>query len=445
MPNFPQSAAPCLVFRRPARWLFLLALLGSGLTASPPAKDDGELIFALILSRHGISTPSPARDLTQIAAQPWPVWDTPGGHLTRHGGELMALMGGYYRQRYLRLGLLTGRDHEDALRLYFRSDSDERTVESARRLGQGLLPGGNPEIHARRRGVTDALFRPNLVPPLRPDYGLAQAAVLGRIGGRPDEVLREHRADYDLLQGILLGEGSPIPPGKQSLFAQPAGVGPRLASHIVSLTGPLRLGMAATDVILAEYVDGRPAAEVAWGRASGPTLLRLLQLHSLYEELTQRTFYPAQVQGSNLASHILLTLEQAAGGRRMAGAIGGPEARLVVVVGHDTNIANLGGLLGLSWAVPGVPLNPTLPGGALVFELRRRGDARCFVRVAYLAQTLEQMRGGVSLSVAQPPAQAPVFVPDASEASPGYDAPLPAFSTRLRQVIGAAFVVPQSL
>jgi len=108
----------------------------------------------------------------------------------------------------------------------------------------------------------------------------------------------------------------------------------------------------------------------------------LLELHSLYFDFTQRTFYPAQVQASNLASHLLQTLEQAVSNRTVPGAIGGVGDRLVVVMGHDTNQANLSGLLGLSWMLPGAQLCPLFTGGALVFELwRRRGDGRFEVRI----------------------------------------------------------------
>jgi 4-phytase/acid phosphatase len=166
-----------------------------------------------------------------------------------------------------------------------------------------------------------------------------------------------------------------------------------------------------------------------------------MRLHSLYFNLAQGTFYPAQVQGSNLASHILQTIDQAVSGRADPGAFGTPGQKLVVVVGHDTNISNLGGLLGLSWCLPGTQQNPLLPGGALVFELRqRRSDHQFRVRTYYLSQTLEQMRTLEPLTLKNPPALAPIFIPGCSEAGPGFDAPLDKFAALLRRVIDPEFV-----
>ena len=216
-----------------------------------------------------------------------------------------------------------------------------------------------------------------------------------------------------------------------------------MGPHIVTLTGPLRLGMVFTDTFLMEYVEGRTPSEVGWEQVTPWTLTRLLELHSLYMDLTQRTLYPAQVQASNLANHILQTLNQAVAGRSVPGAVGEPADRMVVIVGHDTNLANLSGLLNLSWLLPDGQINPTLPGGALVFELRRRHhDGQFFIRVFYLCQTLDQMRTSKSVTVANPPAIVPIFIPDCSTANPGYDAPYMKFAERLHQAIDPKFVSP---
>jgi hypothetical protein len=82
-------------------------------------------------------------------------------------------------------------------------------------------------------------------------------------------------------------------------------------------------------------------------------------------------------------------------------------SQFVGLVGHDTNIADVGKLLHLSWqftdaslppgeALPpdtrNLPDNDALPAGALVFELRKRPGGY-FIRVNYVAQSLLEMRG----------------------------------------------------
>jgi 4-phytase / acid phosphatase len=68
------------------------------------------------------------------------------------------------------------------------------------------------------------------------------------------------------------------------------------------------------------------------------------------------------------------------------------EAKLVIYVGHDTNLANIGGMLELNWQLGRYQQNETPPAGAMVFELLRDAAGTHFVRVSYVSQTLDQMR-----------------------------------------------------
>jgi 4-phytase/acid phosphatase len=167
-------------------------------------------------------------------------------------------------------------------------------------------------------------------------------------------------------------------------------------------------------------------------------------LDTLFFDLYSCTPYLAQIQASDLADHILATLEQAVLGRAVTGAIGSPGDRMAILVGHDDNIIPLGKLLNIGWRVPGSAANLALPGGALVFELRRaRGDGRFLVRTRYVSETLEQMRDAAPLTLEHPPATEPIFVPGCSLASPGYDAPLDLFAAHLRAAIDPVFTSPE--
>jgi 4-phytase/acid phosphatase len=107
-------------------------------------------------------------------------------------------------------------------------------------------------------------------------------------------------------------------------------------------------------------------------------------------------------------------------------------------VGHDTNIVSTAGALGIDWVLDG-RVDDTPPGGALIFELwRSRADGKPFVRLNYTAQTLEQMRKAETLTPANPPAEAPIFVPGCS----GQDLSCTweGFSAAMRQAIDPAYV-----
>jgi 4-phytase/acid phosphatase len=441
----PRSFRPALI---PFPFLRLLALLFAAvLAALPLARADdpeGQLKLVIVLTRHGVRSPLQTNEvLGKFAAEPWPEWTVKPGILTPHGRAQMVQMGSYYRARYVAAGLLTGDAAKDAPTVFFRANNEQRTMETARALADGLLPGaGEPNLHTRPAGQIDALFVPVKAGASNPDRPLAIAALLGRIGNDPANLVVAYRAEFDALQRVL----GPVAgkPGKTSVLDVPAVVKAGEYDHTVALEGPVRAGMRITDALLLEYTEGLPMQDVGWGRLDSATLTQLLRLHALYFDLTQSTLYPAQAQASNLADHILQTLQRSASGAMSVEAFGKPEHKLVVISGHDTNIINFGGLLGANWFLPGTQLNPVLPGGALVLELRERTEGRCYVRVLYVSQTLDQIRNLTPLSLEQPPAIAPIFIPGCSEATPGYDIPFAKFEALLQRVIDPQFVLTGS-
>lgn len=422
---------------------FVRSLVVFACLAASACGADSSLRLVVILGRHGVRSPrEPNSHFNEYSAQPWPSWEVPPGWLTPHGERQMSLLGRYYRERYLADGLLSG-GPDDAGRVAVRSDwADERTVVSAQRLATALLGGAQPTMLNGTRSNMDPLFSPVRIELGHPDHEVARAAVLGRIGNDPRGLTESYRPQLELLQRILFGSRI-VPPGKIGVFSSPAGIGSgsNFGASIVSLTGALNQSTIVDSLVL-EYVDGMPMSEVGWGRLTPDGLNQLLPLLALNFELTQGTLYPAQAQGSNLALHIGETIDQAIAGRRVAGAIGAPGDRIVVLLGHDTNIANLGGLLHLSWIIPGSPPNPLLPGGAMVIELRGRAGGDWRVRFQYVTQSLEQIRDETPLSLEHPPVVAPIFVPGCSEASPGYDAPWAKVKAALNRAIDPRFTLP---
>jgi 4-phytase/acid phosphatase len=429
--------------------LFLIALaLAAAATAGPASAD--ELKLAIIVTRHGVRSPLyKDEDMVPYAARPWPRWEVGRGQLTPRGNLLVGLMAAYYRERFLAAGLLTGDAGADEARIYLKADNDQRTIDTARTLGRAFLPGQSVRVWALPTGTVDPLFQPLRAHIGHADAAKGRAAVLGRLGGDPSVLDRAYAPQFALLKGILYGAdagtdaAAATSGSRPTPFDVPAFVGPGEYDNVVSVRGPLRAALVSTESLLLEYLDGKPAADVGWGRVDAAVLTQLLALHDLYFDLVGRTFYPAQVQGSNLASHLVATLKQGATGRAVPGAIGPLGARVVVVAGHDTNLANLGGLLGLSWWIQGSQSNPVLPGSALIFELWHRagpggGDR---VRISYVAQTLEQMRAAEPLSLARPPVVAPVFMARCGGASPTFDAPWAEFEQVASEVIDPSFVV----
>jgi 4-phytase/acid phosphatase len=167
--------------------------------------------------------------------------------------------------------------------------------------------------------------------------------------------------------------------------------------------------------MLLEYAEGMDAANVGWGRVDLSKLRELLQVHVAHEDLADRTTYVARAQSSNLLLHMLQSMQQAVAAQPIAGAVGKPGDRLLILVGHDTNLAAIAGALNLNWVIDG-RRDDTPPGGALVFELWKTPAKEYSVRTYYTAQTLDQMRNATALSLQNPPERVPVFVPGCGQA-----------------------------
>lgn len=185
-------------------------------------------------------------------------------------------------------------------------------------------------------------------------------------------------------------------------------------------------------------------AQVGWGRVSRSELNALTTMNTGYHDYVLRTPYFTQIGASDLASHIGATLKQAADGKPVRGAIGSPQTRFLLLLGHDSNLTWLGGLLHLNWLLPNQPLNATPPGSALVFELHRNAATnRFYLQVYMMSQTLDQMRSKTPLTTSHGPSIATIFVPGCSTDATNR-CPLDQFQKLVQFTVNKSFVEPAS-
>jgi len=426
---------------------FLLAFLGPLLSSLPLVQPagaqatarDADLQLVIVLTRHGVRSPLASQaDLGKYSAAPWPAWEVAPGILTAHGYDLMKSFGAWDRAKFSAEGLLAPTGCTDASRVTILADIDERTRETGKALSEGMFPGCKVSVHSQPDGVADPLFSPRKANVGHSDPKLAAAAIAGRIGGNPANPTETYRPQLAALDRILAGCGR-LPPNPQrtSIFDIPASLKPGSGDSPVSVRGPLATASTLAENLLLEYTQGMSDADTGWGCVDGATLRYVMQANIAAWNYADRTPAVARIYASNLLNHIRLTMEQSVTGKPVHGALGQPGDRLVILVGHDTNIVTLAGALGIDWIADG-RADDSPPGGALVFELWRSRHAGSFVRISFTAQTLEQMRNSAPLTPANPPVEAPIFVPACSGSD--LSCPWDGFSAALRQATDPAYV-----
>ncbi len=355
-----------------------------------------ELKYVVIVTRHGVRSPTWENErLNAYSAEPWPEWDVPPGNLTAHGRKLIEQMGAYYHEWLASEHVLRPSGCQDLDRVFIHADKDQRTLETGRALAESLLPGCGLQIHSQPEGQSDPLFSGFG----SPDPEKMLAAVRERLGSDPQKLVALHRAALDTLQSILKGK------------PEETAVAAAIKGKAVELAGPFATGSTFSEALLLEYANGMQGTSLGWGRLTREKLDRVLEIHEVYADLMRRTPYLARTRGSNLLAHVLRSMEQAASGKPEPGALGRPGDTLLVLSGHDTNLSNLSGMLGLRWTLPGYRPDDTPPGGALIFSLWRDSAGQYSVKLRYVAQSLDQMREAKAVSLAAPPEGQDVALP----------------------------------
>lgn len=409
------------------------------LSADVAAQATDALVKVVIVSRHGVRTPTLEREeLATWSKDLWPVWKEGRGDLTAQGQLLATRLGEWHRLYLTAQKALPWQKCPPAGSVYVYADVVERTQLTARGLIDGLAPGCGVAIESKLPAKVDGVFHPIDARVCRIDARQAERAILERAGGSLSRITTTHKDAFATLQQTLgccqpklcaahgLPGGCTLPQLPTTLAAQPDGLG-------VGLKGALSIASSASEIFLLEYANAMPASDVGWGRATLPKIREMLALHDVAFDLTERTPYVAKRAGSSL-------LARAAGavtGRTYAGVAPPPpvrEAKFVAYVGHDTNIANLGGMLGMTWTMPGYPANETPPAGALMFEVREAGGKQRLY-ASYLAQSPDQMRNVTPLSLQAPPIKLPIRIPACSTDAAGYPCALDDFAQAAAAVL----------
>ena len=359
-----------------------------------------KLESVVIVSRHGVRAPTKATQLMQdVTPDAWPTWPVKLGWLTPRGGELIAYLGHYQRQRLVADGLLAKKGCPQSGQVAIIADVDERTRKTGEAFAAGLAPDCAITVHTQAdTSSPDPLFNPLKTGVCQLDNANVTDAILSRAGGSIADFTGHRQTAFRELERVLNFPQSNLclnreKQDKSCSLTQALPSELKVSADNVSLTGA---------VSLLQQAQGMP--EPGWGRITDSHQWNtLLSLHNAQFYLLQRTPEVARSRATPLLDLIMTALTPHPPQKQAYGVT--LPTSVLFIAGHDTNLANLGGALELNWTLPGQPDN-TPPGGELVFERwRRLSDNSQWIQVSLVFQTLQQMRDKTPLSLNTPPGE----------------------------------------
>ena len=240
-----------------------------------------------------------------------------------------------------------------------------------------------------------------------------------------NSVLKEYAPQLTTLQSTLCPAGVATAGQACGLNVDAPAIVPDPRGGVV-MKGPITIGASASEIFMMESAEGMPANQVAWGRLPQSGLYDVLKVHRLHADLMEKTKPIAQQKGSNMLAQIVTSLRD---GHNFPGAPNIAEpVRFGILLGHDTNVLNIAGLLNLGWQIKGFQDNEVPPSSALAFELLKEvGTGKRYVRITFYSQTPEQMRDATPLNLDNPPSRVAVDLPACGADVRNHSCPLERF------------------
>ncbi|CNF89485.1 TPA: bifunctional glucose-1-phosphatase/inositol phosphatase [Yersinia enterocolitica] len=391
--------------------LTLLAILlpTSTHVVAQDKSDNYKLEQVLVMSRHGIRAPlvNYGDMLSSATPDKWPQWNTPGGYLTPKGAEIEAIFGGYFRLWLAETKLLKATGCPADKTVFTYANSLPRTIGTAQHFLFGAFPGCNvPVVHQKDIGKMDPVFNPIITLDVTPEFKeKALASINQHAGPGGVEGLNQRlQPNYALLSQVLDYKNSPacLVDKKCDWSTQPTNI-VLVQNKEPGITGPLKLGTGASDAFMLQYYEGFPAQDVAWGRIkSSEEWRKLIDIKNLYHETLFGSPAIADNAAEKLVSFISAALDPV--GEKTPNELAAQQAKLAVLVGHDSNIASL--LAALKTKEYQLPdqYEKTPISGKVVFErwkdIKQNKD---MMKIEYIYLSTEQIRHKTPLTLQAPP------------------------------------------
>lgn len=378
--------------------LLLASALSPAAFAQTPTSDGYVLDKVVQVSRHGVRPPTESNEklLTSVTQRQWPTWLVPFGNLTGHGYSGAVEMG-RYRGAVLRNAGLISQGCPQARQLLVHASPLQRTKATAQALLDGMFPGcGLQPTYVS--GEQDALFQANEMPFAALDPIKAKAQILKALGGSVEAAQARYKPYEDKLKAVA------CLPDADCLYGQQAWTLEENAKGRFSIKG-LSAGANMGEVFRLEYSQGLPLDKVAFGHArTAAEVSSLMVLTKAKYDFLNDIPYIASRGASELMNQISLELKQGTALASVSDKSTPPDVPLMLLVAHDTNISYLRTMLGFNWKQGDYIDNNIPPVGTLQFERYKEvKTGHYFLRIAFEAQSMDQIRNLTQLSSAAKP------------------------------------------
>lgn len=356
------------------------AALGAPVLAREGMHQDYTLEKVVIFSRHNLRSPMSTDNEKRNALTPhhWQKGEGNPGDLSKRGGILETMMGQSMKDYFKE-------EHFDIFRepVRFYSDSDERTIATARFFATGLAPTKDISIIHRKEGEKD------------PAYGTAlpadmSASAVSELQSREEtwtkDFLHTHekelRRDFKEMERVLDISRSPAAISGEFKGFDPYDCRVHMeAGKKPKMTGSIKTAHSLSDSLLIRYYETENDKEAAFGH--NLSFSDWAKIGDLKDDFGL-ILYGMPGAARLMASPLLQLIHR---------EIMDPASPFTYICGHDSNVSVILASLGTKpYSLPG-SLEKRVPFGVKILIEKWKGeDAKDYGTVTLLYYTAEQMR-----------------------------------------------------
>lgn len=396
----------------------------------------------IALMRHGVRPQTSSKELEKITPKAWPKWDTADGQLTPHGAEAAAQIARWDLAMLRGKGLVPASGCPTEGQVFgWANGPVQRTIDTGNVVLSTMFEGCQLKV-GFAKGEVDPLYAASETALGAIDPTTAKEAILEAAGGSFDSTKAKVQPLLKEMDAILgcdaPGSSCSMQNGEWRIEVKDGKASKPVS---VSMKGPLAQAGTAAQVFLLQYANGFPTDQVAFGKApTAADIIRLSALRQIKYDVSNRVPYIAKRDASNFVNQLLLAL--GTGPQDKAPEGGPPNAKFLLMMGSDTQQVEIAAILGLHWKIPPYLDDETPPTGALTFERLHDENGKVYVKLGFVAPSLDQIRNASAITDSAPPLQSSVSLPGCEAQALDGACPLETFVSIAKSKMDMTAVAP---